>query len=84
MIVILMGVTGTGKTTVGRLLSSRTGWQFAEGDDYHSEANKAKMHAGIPLDDEDRAPWLASLDVNPIIASGHSIVAVDARVRVTP
>ncbi len=61
MIVILMGVTGTGKTTIGRLLSSRTGWQFAEGDDYHSEANKAKMHAGIPLNDEDRAPWLASL-----------------------
>jgi gluconokinase len=61
MTVILMGVTGTGKTTIGKLLSSRTGWQFAEGDDYHSEANKAKMHAGIPLDDEDRAPWLASL-----------------------
>jgi gluconokinase len=61
MIVILMGVTGTGKTTIGKLLSSKTGWQFAEGDDYHSEANKAKMHAGIPLDDEDRAPWLASL-----------------------
>ncbi len=61
MIVILMGVTGTGKTTIGKLLSNQTGWQFAEGDDYHSEANKAKMHAGIPLDDEDRAPWLASL-----------------------
>ena len=61
MIVILMGVTGTGKTTIGKLLSSSTGWQFAEGDDYHSAANKAKMHAGIPLDDEDRAPWLASL-----------------------
>jgi gluconokinase len=61
MIVILMGVTGTGKTTIGKLLSSQTGWQFAEGDDYHSEANKAKMHAGIPLNDDDRAPWLASL-----------------------
>ena len=61
MIVILMGVTGTGKTTIGKLLASRTGWQFAEGDDYHSEANKAKMHAGIPLTDADRAPWLASL-----------------------
>jgi gluconokinase len=61
MIVILMGVTGTGKTTIGKLLSSRTGWQFAEGDDYHSEANKQKMHTGIPLTDEDRAPWLASL-----------------------
>jgi gluconokinase len=61
LIVILMGVTGTGKTTIGKLLSSRTGWEFAEGDDYHSDANKAKMHAGIPLDDGDRAPWLASL-----------------------
>jgi gluconokinase len=61
MIVILMGVTGTGKTTIGTLLSTQTGWQYAEGDDYHSEANKAKMHAGIPLDDADRAPWLAAL-----------------------
>jgi gluconokinase len=61
VIAIVMGVTGTGKTTIGRLLASRTGWQFAEGDDYHSEANKAKMRAGIPLDDGDRAPWLASL-----------------------
>ena len=61
MIVILMGVTGTGKTTIGTLLSQRTGWPYAEGDDYHSEANKAKMHAGIPLTDEDRAPWLAVL-----------------------
>jgi gluconokinase len=61
MIVIVMGVTGTGKTTVGTLLSSRMGWHYAEGDDYHSEANKAKMHAGNPLTDEDRAPWLATL-----------------------
>jgi gluconokinase len=61
MIVIVMGVTGTGKTTIGTLLSSREGWHYAEGDDYHSEANKAKMHAGIPLSDEDRAPWLATL-----------------------
>src|SRR5271156_391582 len=61
MIVILMGVTGTGKTTIGTLLSQRTGWPYAEGDDYHSEANKAKMHAGIPLTDEDRKPWLATL-----------------------
>ena len=61
MIVILMGVRGSGKTTIGTLLCKRTGWHYAEGDDYHSEANKAKMHAGIPLNDEDRAPWLASL-----------------------
>jgi len=61
MIVVLMGVTGSGKSTIGRLLSTATGWPFAEGDDYHSAANKAKMHAGIPLNDEDRAPWLESL-----------------------
>lgn len=61
MIVVLMGVTASGKTTIGKLLAAETGWQFAEGDDYHSEANRDKMHRGIPLDDEDRAPWLASL-----------------------
>lgn len=61
MIVIIMGVTGSGKTTIGKLLSAQTGWQFAEGDDYHSAANKAKMHADIPLNDLDRAPWLADL-----------------------
>jgi gluconokinase len=61
MIVIVMGVSGTGKTTIGTLLAKRESWHYAEGDDYHSEANKAKMHAGIPLTDEDRAPWLAAL-----------------------
>lgn len=61
MIVILMGVTGTGKTTIGTTLAKRANWHYAEGDDYHSEANKAKMHAGVPLTDEDRAPWLATL-----------------------
>jgi gluconokinase len=61
MIVILMGVTGSGKTTVAQQLQKLTGWEYAEGDDYHSEANRKKMAAGIPLTDEDRAPWLASL-----------------------
>ncbi len=61
MIVILMGVTGTGKSTVGRALAQTTGWQFADADDFHSEANKAKMRASIPLTDEDREPWLRSL-----------------------
>jgi gluconokinase len=60
-ILVLMGVSGSGKTTVAHELVARTGWQFAEGDDYHSEANKTKMHAGVPLTDEDRAPWLATL-----------------------
>lgn len=61
MIVILIGVTGTGKTTVGLALAQATGWQFADADDFHSQANREKMHAGIPLVDEDREPWLRSL-----------------------
>jgi gluconokinase len=61
MILVLMGVTGSGKTTIGKMLAAETGWRFADADDFHSEANKAKMHAGIPLTDEDRIPWLNSL-----------------------
>jgi len=61
MIILLMGVTGAGKTTVGRALAERLRWRVADADDYHSAANIARMHAGIPLTDEDRAPWLASL-----------------------
>ena len=58
MIVILMGVTASGKSTIAAELIRLTGWSFAEADDYHSAANKAKMHAGVPLTDEDRWPWL--------------------------
>lgn len=61
MIVILMGVTASGKSTIAAELIRLTGWSFAEADDYHSAANKAKMRAGLPLNDADRAPWLASL-----------------------
>jgi gluconokinase len=61
MILIVMGVSGSGKTTIAKALVALTGWLFAEGDDYHSETNRKKMHAGIPLTDEDRAPWLESL-----------------------
>src|SRR5271156_3808488 len=61
MILVLMGVTGSGKTTIGKLLAAETGWRYADADDFHSEANKAKMHAGTPLTDEDRKPWLATL-----------------------
>jgi gluconokinase len=60
-ILVLMGVTATGKTTIAQELVKQTGWLFAEGDDYHSKENVAKLHAGIPLTDEDRAPWLQSL-----------------------
>jgi gluconokinase len=57
----LMGVSGSGKSTIAHALVALTGWNFAEGDDYHSEANRTKMHAGIPLTDEDRIPWLNTL-----------------------
>lgn len=61
MIVIVMGVSGSGKSYLAERVAQATGWPFAEGDDFHSEANKAKMTARIPLTDEDRAPWLAAL-----------------------
>jgi gluconokinase len=61
VIVIIMGTTGAGKTTVGSLLASQLGWQFADADSFHPPANIDKMSRGIPLDDADRAPWLAAL-----------------------
>ena len=62
MIVLLMGVSGSGKTTIGGLLANRLGTVFADADDYHSAANKAKMAAGTPLTDTDRQPWLEILN----------------------
>jgi gluconokinase len=61
MIVIVMGVVGAGKTTIGSLLAEQLGWKFADADDFHSPANIDKIRHGIPLTDEDRAPWLACL-----------------------
>jgi gluconokinase len=60
-VLTVMGVSGSGKTTVGTLLASRLGWAYAEADAFHAEANIAKMAAGRPLTDEDRAPWLAAI-----------------------
>ena len=61
VIVVVMGVTGAGKTTIGVLLARRLGWEFADADSFHSTANVEKIRLGIPLDDADRAPWLRSL-----------------------
>jgi gluconokinase len=61
MVVLLMGVTGSGKTTVGEKLASELGWTFSDADDFHPAANKAKMRAGIPLTDDDRWPWLLAV-----------------------
>ena len=58
---ILMGVSGSGKTVVGELLSQKLGWPFFDGDDFHPKENVDKMAAGIPLDDDDRTPWLLNL-----------------------
>ncbi|MDT7548704.1 MAG: gluconokinase [Actinomycetota bacterium] len=58
---VVMGVSGSGKTTVAQRVAQRLGWVFAEGDDFHSPANVAKMRAGHPLTDEDRWPWLRTL-----------------------
>ena len=75
-IVLLMGVAGTGKTTVGRQLAAELGWPYHEADDFHSAANKEKMGRGVPLDDTDRAPWLAAIRaaMDECRAAGRSAV----------
>jgi gluconokinase len=61
MILVLMGVSGVGKTVIGALLSARTGWKFEDADNYHSEQSRQKMAASFPLTDADRGPWLIAL-----------------------
>lgn len=78
---IVMGVMGSGKSTIGSLLAARLGMSFIDGDDLHSESNRSKMAAGIPLTDADRGPWLTSVG-NAILdrdSSGvHCVVACSA------
>ncbi len=83
-VVIVMGVSGVGKSTVAKGLSTIMGWQFAEGDAFHPEANIAKMHAGTPLTDEDRWPWLRLLRdwMAEEIAAGHSSVVTCSALKV--
>ncbi|HKA08716.1 MAG TPA: gluconokinase [Gemmataceae bacterium] len=61
MVLVLMGVSGSGKTTVGKLLADQLGWSLVEADDYHPAANVEKLHRGTPLTDADRRPWLNAL-----------------------
>ncbi|MDH3442738.1 MAG: gluconokinase [Deltaproteobacteria bacterium] len=76
MIIIVIGVTASGKTTVGKLLAEQLGWKFYDGDDFHSPANVKKMSQGNPLSDEDRKPWLESIQakIRGAIAGGENAV----------
>jgi gluconokinase len=81
MVVILMGVAGSGKTTLGRRLADQLGWPFCEGDDLHPAANVAKMARGEPLTDDDRRPWLEALRARiagALDAGGDLVVACSA------
>ncbi|XP_064147263.1 probable gluconokinase [Loxodonta africana] len=73
---LLMGVSGSGKSTVGALLASQLGWKFYDADDYHPEENRMKMGKGIPLNDQDRIPWLCNLHGILLreVASGQRVV----------
>ena len=83
MIVILMGVAGAGKTTVGRLLAAELGWEFYDADDFHPPANVEKMSGGVALSDGDRAPWLEALRglVRDRLARGESAVLACSALR---
>jgi gluconokinase len=83
-VVILMGVSGSGKSTVGALLASRLRWEFEDADWLHPASNVDKMHAGIPLTDEDRQPWLAAIAAwidKTRRSGGHGVIACSALKR---
>jgi gluconokinase len=81
MVVVLMGVCGCGKTTVGRTLAEELGWPFLDADDFHPAANVAKMRAGTALTDDDRWPWLDRIagELRAILGrGGHAVLACSA------
>jgi gluconokinase len=83
-VLIVMGVSGSGKSTVGSLLAGRLGWEFEDGDWFHPAANVEKMHQGIPLTDEDRAPWLEAIAAfidESRKAGRHAVLACSALKR---
>jgi carbohydrate kinase (thermoresistant glucokinase family) len=83
MIVVVMGVSGSGKSVVGQSLAAALGWPFIEGDDYHPPANVAKMAAGTPLEDADRWPWYDRLaaEMATILARGGDAVLACSALR---
>ena len=76
MVIVIMGVSGAGKTTVGSLLASKLNWTFRDGDEFHPAANVAKMASGTPLTDDDRWPWLQAIHdhLSKTLASASSAV----------
>jgi gluconokinase len=94
MVIIIFGVSGAGKTTVGKLLAGELGWHFYEADDFHSPANIDKMRSGVPLTDNDRWPWLENLreliercisaNENAVLACSALKRAYRERLRVSP
>jgi gluconokinase len=78
LIILVMGVAGCGKSTVGALLAKRLGATFIEADDFHSPENRAKMAAGVPLTDQDRTPWLQRLRQELVAGKGDHVIACSA------
>ena len=76
MVIVLMGVAGSGKTTVGQKLAAELGWSFRDADEFHPPENVAKMSSGLPLTDRDRAPWLAAIraHIDACLARGEGAV----------
>jgi len=83
MVVVVAGPAGAGKSTVGRALAAARGWRFVDGDELHPAANVAKMRAGIPLDDNDRAPWLRAIRavIDEALARGEDLVVACSALR---
>jgi gluconokinase len=84
MILLIMGVTGSGKSTIGQTLAERLEWVFLEADDFHSAANKEKMHRGIHLTDADRLPWLDSIhaELERLDAAAKNVVLACSALKV--
>lgn len=82
-VILVMGVSGSGKTTVGQAVAHRLGWEFADADDYHPQANRDRMARGEPLGDADRQPWLERLRqlIEEHLAQGRSLVLACSALR---
>jgi gluconokinase len=83
VVILIMGVTGAGKSTVGTLLAKKLSWTFLEADDFHSLENRRKMHLGIPLTDEERLPWLTAIHSEMLrrTTGGENIVVACSALR---